>query len=173
MPRHGHPMSAAARAAESRRMTGKKHPHKGHALSSATRAKLSAARKGKAHPHKGHAMTAETRAKIAAALRAHYAALTQRGKKTVRAVAGGRRPNAKSLAALRRPRKARGTVNHAPKLSRAHHTHKFQHGAHRLISAHTYHKRTGLIHPRRKHRTRIRIRRTVRHHRVWRKRKRR
>lgn len=162
-------MSAAARAAESKRMTGRKHPHKGHAMTSATRAKLSAARKGKAHPHKGHALTAETRAKIAAALRAHYAALTPRGKRATRAVAGGRRPRAVSL---RRPATARGDVSHAPKLARAHRTHKFRHGAHRLISSHTYHKRTGLIHSRRKHRTRIKIHRTVRHHRVWRARRR-
>ncbi len=187
-------MSAAARAAESKRMKGKQRPHKGHAMSSATRAKISAALKGKSHkghalsasarakisaalkgkkhPHKGHALSTETRAKIAAALRAHYASATSRGQRVGRASAGGRTPSAKSLANLRRPRKP-GGVSHAPKLSRAHHTHKFRHGAHRLISSHTYRKRTGLIHAPRKHRSRIRIRRTVRHHRVWRKRRRR
>lgn len=167
--RKGTHLSAEARAKISAALKGKKH--KGHALSSSARAKISAALKGKKHPHKGHAESATTRAKIAEALRAHYASQTSRGTHKSRATAGGRHPSAKSLANLR-PRTPSPNVNHAPKLSRAHHTHKFRSGTHRLISSHTYRNRKGLIHHPRKHRHRIVIHRRVRHHRVWKRRKR-
>lgn len=161
-------LSAATRAKISTALKGKKH--KGHALTASARAKISAALKGKKHPHKGHAESATTRAKIAAALRAHYAAQNSRGTHRPRATGGGR-VSAKSLANLRRPKASR-TVNHAPRMSRANRTHKFHSGTHRLISSHTFRSRKGLIHSRRKHRTRIVIHRRVRHHRVWRRRKR-
>lgn len=170
----GHPMSAANRAKLSARMKGhgwggKRHVggHKGLKMSAKARENISKALKGKKHPHKGHSLTADTRAKISAALRAHYAASASRG--TGRP---GSRVASKSLANLRRPRKTTGSVNHAPKLARGKRTHKFNPGTHRLISSHTYRTRKGLVHTPRKHRHRIVIHRRVRHHRVWKRRRR-
>lgn len=137
--------SAASNAAQSARMKGKAHPHKGHAVSAATRAKLSAALKGKKHPHRGHAISAATRAKISEVLKKRYSAL--RGNKEYN---------------------PRGKV-----LVRGYRTKKFHSGTNKLIRSLRLRKRTGLIHKRRRHRSRIKIRRIVRHHRVWRKRKRR
>lgn len=175
----GHPMSPAARAKLSARMKGhgwggKRHVggHKGHKLSASARAKISKALKGKKHPHKGHSPSADTRAKIAAALRAHYAATAPRGTSRPRATVSGRKPSAKSLKNLRH-RRAAGPPSHAPVLKRGQRTHKFHSGTHRLIMSHKYQSRKGLIHRRRKHRTRIVVHRYVRHHRVWRKRRRR
>jgi len=175
----GHPMSPAARAKLSARMKGhgwggKRHVggHKGHKLSASAREKISKALKGKKHPHKGHSPTADTRAKIAAALRAHYAATASRGT-AHRSVAGGRHPvSTTSLKNLRRQHLT-GPPSHAPVLKRGQRTHKFRTGTHRLIMSRHYRSRKGLIHRRRKHRTRIVIHRYVRHHRVWRKRRRR
>lgn len=169
--RKGRALSASTRAKISAALKGKKHA--GHALSSSARAKISAALKGKKHPHKGHAESAATRAKIAASLRAHYASQASRGTRKARATAGSRTLSTKSLANLRRPGKKTGPVNHAPRLSRAHHTHKFNSGTYRLISSRTHRSRKGLIHSVRKHRHRIVIHRQVKHHRVWRKRRRR
>jgi hypothetical protein len=176
----GHPMSAAARAKLSARMKGhgwggKRHVggHKGHKMSAKARENISKALKGKKHSHKGHSPSADTRAKIAAALRAHYAATASRGTARRRAVAGGRRSvSTTSLKNLRR-RQLTGPPSHAPVLKRGQRTHKFHSGTHRLIMSHKYRSRKGLIHRRRKHRTRIVIHRYVRHHRVWRKRRRR
>lgn len=178
MPR-GHPMSARQRAAQSARMKGhgwggKRHVggHKGHRMTAAQKAKISKALKGKKHPHRGHAATAATRAKISAALKKRRAAAPRSASKAPRAArSGGRHVAARSLANLRRP--ARGSARHKDTLARGVRTHKFRSGAHRLISSATYRKRTGLIHHPRKHRTRIVIHRRVRHHRVWRRRKRR
>lgn len=171
----GHPMSPAARAKLSARMKGhgwggKRHTggHKGLKMSAKARENISKALKGKKHPHKGHSPTADTRAKISAALRARHAATMPRSRKAP----GGGHVSAKSLNNLRHPRRTAGPVSHAPKLSRAHHTRKFHSGTHRLISSHTYRTRKGLIHHPRKHRHRIVIHRRVRHHRVWRRRKR-
>ena len=176
----GHPMSPAARAKLSARMKGhgwggKRHVggHKGHKLSASARANISKALKGKKHPHKGHSPSADTRAKIAAALRAHYAATATRGTSRRRATAGGRHTvSATSLKNLQR-RHPTGRASHAPVLKRGQRTHKFHAGTHRLIMSHKYRSRKGLIHRRRKHRTRIVVHRYVRHHRVWRKRRRR
>jgi hypothetical protein len=135
--------SAASNAAQSARMKGKAHPHRGHTVSAATRAKISAALKGK--PHKGHAISAATRAKISAALKKRYAAL-------------------------------RGNKEYKPRhkvLLRGYRTKKFHSGTNRLIRSTLIRKRTGLIHQPRHRRSKIKVHRTVRHHRVWRKRKRR
>jgi len=170
----GHPMSPAARAKLSARMKGhgwggKRHVggHKGLKMSAKARENISKALKGKKHPHKGHSPSADTRAKIAAALRAHYAASASRGTQRT----AGRKPTAKSLKNLRR-RNVTGPSSRAPVLRRGQRTHKFHSGTHRLIVSHKYRSRKGFIHRRRKHRTRIVIHRYVRHHRVWRRRKR-
>jgi hypothetical protein len=169
--RKGHHLSASARAKISKALRGK--THRGHALSSSTRAKISAALKGKKHPHKGHALSSETRAKISAALKKRHAMSARAASRNPRAAgAGGRRPpSAKSLANLKHHTRGSGVRKYA--LARGRHTHKFHSGPHRLISSTTYHKRTGLIHHPRKHRTRIIIHKRVRHHRVWHRRKRR
>jgi hypothetical protein len=168
--RRGHALSPATRAKISKALKGKKR--KGHALSSSARAKISAALKGKKHPHKGHALSTDTRAKISAALKAHYAATPRAGSRKPRSAgAGGRHAvNPKSLANLKRPQRTR-PAKYA--LARGSRTHKFHSGTHRLISSATYRKRTGTVHSPRKHRTRIVIRKTVRHHRVWHRRRRR
>lgn len=168
--RRGHALSASTRAKISRALKGK--THKGHVLSSSARAKISAALKGKKHPHAGHALSSETRAKISAALKARYATSPRAASRMARAAGtGGRHVSAKSLANLKRP--ARGSTQRKYALARSKRTHKFRSGTHRLISSTTYHKRTGLVHGVRKHRSRIVVRRTVRHNRVWRRRKRR
>jgi DNA-binding transcriptional ArsR family regulator len=168
--RRGHALSAATRAKISKALKGKKR--KGHALSSSARAKISAALKGKRHPHAGHALTSETRAKISAALKAHYAATPRASSRNPRAAgSGGRRAvSAKSLANLRPAQRTR-PAKYA--LARGSRTHKFHSGTHRLISSSTHNKHTGSIHGVRKRRTRIVIHKRVRHHRVWRHRKRR
>jgi hypothetical protein len=121
---------------------------------------------------RGHPLSAATRAKISAALKAHYAATPRASSRKPRSArAGGRRAvNPKSLANLKRPQRTR-PVKYA--LARGSRTHKFHSGTHRLISSATYRKRTGSIHGIRKHRTRIIIRKRVRHHRVWHRRRRR
>lgn len=57
MPRGHYVHSAASRAAQSARQTGKPHTHKGHPESAATRAKISAALTGKHHAAGAHHQT--------------------------------------------------------------------------------------------------------------------
>ena len=76
-------MSAAARAKLSRKMKGRKHPHKGHPMSAATRDKISQALRGRRHKHRGHPESAATRAKISAKLKAD--ALRRRSARLARA----------------------------------------------------------------------------------------